>query len=315
MSCATAADGRSDGWSSFISELLARYFLPLRCQFDSLDPWLASLKGCDINLFFWIQCCRLRLIPCPLALVLFVLLCWVSSICSCLLSCHPGSVATSYTKYSSATWTLPFALFFVAVDSEVKIHLHCDPRSFTSLWQAGCWLLLCSLFLCALNCFFSGLFTGSNHVFLALQSMLSNYLVLGKVPHVGMWWSMLSDKQHTSVFCVWHQSMGCLYCWYYYCRHSLHSYSLLALNYMNVAAGHSGRLAEQRVLGYDPLQNTASGPWACLLPLCPPEDLPHGDKSSDMLWPYSPSYWQWKAACQHFPRFRFEFFEAVESEY
>lgn len=76
----------------------------------TLKSWLTSPKCCDINLFFWIQRCRLRLIPCPLALGLFVLLCWMSFICSCLLSCHSGSVATSYNKYSSATWTLPFAL-------------------------------------------------------------------------------------------------------------------------------------------------------------------------------------------------------------
>lgn len=110
MSCTTAADGCSGGWSSFTSELLGGDLLPSCCQFVSLESWLASLKCCDINLFFWIQCCRLRLIPCPLALVLFVLLCWMSSICGCFLSYHPGSVANSYNKYSSATWTLPFAL-------------------------------------------------------------------------------------------------------------------------------------------------------------------------------------------------------------
>lgn len=83
-------------------------------------------------------------------------------------------------------------------DSKVKIHVHCDPRSFAFFVTSR--LSLCSLR--TLDCSFSGPFMRSYHISPSLQSMLSNYLVLRKTSHVGMWWSMLPDKQHISIFCV-----------------------------------------------------------------------------------------------------------------
>lgn len=151
------------------------------------------------------------------------------------------------------------------------------------LWQAGFHSVPCVL--CTAP------FLGSSwevNVSLSLQSKLSNYLVLRTMSHVGMWWSstLLCSVSLTSI-------SACLCYWWYFLRHpredALHLDSPLALTHMNATAGHSEWLTEQRVLGYDPLQNTTSGHWACLfsysLESC---------QSSDMLWSYSPFYWQWK---------------------
>lgn len=87
--------------------LLAPDFVPSRCQPDSPESWLDGLTCWDISLLFWIMCCRLRLSPCPLALVLFAL--FLLDVFSLQLPFALPSWLCSH-GYSSATWMLPFAL-------------------------------------------------------------------------------------------------------------------------------------------------------------------------------------------------------------
>lgn len=150
----------------FISLLLAGDLLPSCWQLDSLESWLASLKCCDV--FFWIQSCRLRLIPCPLTLVLFVFLCWVSSICSCLLSHH--SVATSCNKYSVQLGHCLLQLFDVAIWQQGENPFALWSQGFCFSVTSRLQALTLFLSLCgALQYSFSALFVGSYHLSLSLQ--------------------------------------------------------------------------------------------------------------------------------------------------
>lgn len=170
--------------------------------------------------------------------------------------------------------------------------MHCDPRFLASFVTSR--LSLCSL--CTLHCSFFGLFMRSYHVSLSFQSMLSNYLVLRKMSHVGMWWSMLSDKQHTSIFCVFDINL-CL--------------SVLLMVLFQAFKGRC--MAPGFLFGTDSHESCCCRaqrvPWAKSVRLWPSTEhirslsmpLPltflrrPSCQSSDMLWSYSPSYWQWKA--------------------